>query len=1108
MTPREANGARLAATAEGPRIYNLFPLLAGPIGKWRAELPRIAAMGFNCVFVNPFHLPGRSGSLYAVKDYYRLNPLFRGTARESDEKLLEGFTLSCRRHDLLPMMDLVVNHTACDSELTARHPHWFAHEPGGGLRSPSAIDPADATKVTVWGDLAEIEYRGDASEGEIVAYFTEVVRHYVGLGFRGFRCDAAYKVPARVWRSLIVAARDTASDCVFAAETLGARLPEVHRLDRAGFDYLFNSSKWWDFESPWLLEQYEAFRALAPSIAFPESHDTERLAAELERRGLGPAAIEARCRQAYAFAASFSKGVMMPMGYEFGWRRRLDVVKTRPEDAEPRYYDLSPSIAATNAMKRATPALNEEGPQQRLSPPGDPLVVLARRTETGKEWAFTLANTQDGTANEIDTDALLEAVDANLVLSPAGEDDTAIGLGLVVEPLEVKVLRGRQPSPRSIPVPAPQRQAIHPDWAPEARILIEDVYPELDGGRFAVKRVVGDALAVWADILRDGHDVLAAVVLHRRAGARGWLEAPMRLHDNDRWVGYVRLDEIGRHLYTIETWTDHFASWRKDTLKKREAGQSIAGDLLEGRSLLAGAAARAADADRRLLQRLLREFDQSDAAARAEIMLSRLVAGVLARWPDRSDAVRYRRELEVMVDRSLARFGAWYEMFPRSQGRLPGCSGTFEDAIVRLPEIRALGFDVVYLPPIHPIGRINRKGRDNSLTAAPGDPGSPYAIGSAEGGHTAIHSELGGLDGFRRFVAATRALGMEVALDFAVQAAPDHPWVSQHPEWFVFRPDGSIKYAENPPKKYQDIVNVDFYTSGREALWRELLDVVLYWIGEGVSVFRVDNPHTKPLPFWEWLIREVQDRHPEIIFLSEAFTRPKMMRALAKLGFTQSYTYFTWRVSKAELMEYGTELAQGPAKEYFRPNFFTNTPDILPAHLQRGGRPAFRARLVLAATLSPAYGIYNGFELCENRAISGTEDYLHSEKYEYKVWDWDRPGHIKDEIAQVNRIRRDNPALHHLDNLRFYATDHPQVLFYGKASAEAANRVFIAVNLDPFAAHTAELEFPLAEMRIAEVETFTAVELFTGTEHQWRGARQRLTLDPEINPAAIFRIAR
>jgi starch synthase (maltosyl-transferring) len=1107
MTERQRGAGDSSMLREGLRIYNLFPLLAGSIAQWRATLPRIAAMGFNCVFVNPFHLPGFSGSLYAVKDYYRLNPLFRGAAQESDEALLEGFAADCARHRLLPMMDLVVNHTARDSDLATRHPHWFAHEPGGGLRSPSAIDPADAANVTVWGDLAEIEYRGDAAEAETVAYFAEVVRHHLRLGFGGFRCDAAYKVPTRVWGALIAAARDVAPGAVFAAETLGARLPEVRRLAGAGFDYLFNSSKWWDFESPWLLEQYEDFRTIAPSIAFPESHDTERLAAELERNGSSSGTLEARYRQAYAFAACFSTAVMMPMGYEFGWRRRLDVVNTRPEPVEPRHFDLSSFIADINALKRATPALNEEGPQTRLTPASDPVVVLARRSERGEDWAFALINTDDAATHGIDSDRLLEAAGTeNPALSEpaAGDSERGIGVRLMVEPLALKLLRGSRAAPRLLPAePRPSRPL---DGRPAARILIEAVYPEIDGGRFPAKRVVGDTLAVWADILRDGHDLLAAVVLHRREGAAVWQEAPMRLHDNDRWVGLVPLTENARHYYTIEAWTDAFASWRADTLKKQQAGQEIAIDLLEGRLLAAAAARRAEGADRLLFERLLADFDDAPAAERAVILLSRLLQGAMARWPDRRDAVRYRRELELVVDRPAARFSAWYELFPRSQGRLPERSATFDDAAARLPEIHAMGFDVVYLPPIHPIGRINRKGRDNSLVAAPADPGSPYAIGAAEGGHAAVHPELGGIDGFRRFVAAARALDLEVALDFAVQCAPDHPWVAQHPEWFVFRPDGTIKYAENPPKKYQDIVNVDLCGPDRDRLWRELRDIVLYWIDEGVTIFRVDNPHTKPLPFWEWLIRGVQARHPATVFLSEAFTRPKMMHALAKAGFTQSYTYFTWRVTKAELTEYGTELAQAAGKEYLRPNFFTNTPDILPLHLQQGGRPAFRVRLVLAATLSPAYGIYSGFELCENRAIPGTEEYLHSEKYEYKVWDWDRPGHIKDEIARLNRIRRENPALRQLVNLRFYPADDAQVLFYGKSSDDGANRIFVAVNLDPFARHEATVEFPLAEMHIAEVETFTAVELFTGEQHHWRGARQRIALDPAVNPASIFRV--
>jgi starch synthase (maltosyl-transferring) len=417
-----------------------------------------------------------------------------------------------------------------------------------------------------------------------------------------------------------------------------------------------------------------------------------------------------------------------------------------------------------------------------------------------------------------------------------------------------------------------------------------------------------------------------------------------------------------------------------------------------------------------------------------------------------------------------------------------------------------MGFDVIYFVPIHPIGRLHRKGPNNTLTAGPDDPGSPYAIGSKEGGHKAVHPDLGTLEDFRRFVRACHAQGMEVALDFAIQCAPDHPWVAEHPEWFVFRPDGTIKYAENPPKKYQDIVNVNFYGPHQEALWQELLSVVLFWVEQGVKIFRVDNPHTKPMPFWEWLIREVRTQDPEVIFLAEAFTRPPVMKMLAKVGYSQSYTYFTWRNFKQELTDYLTELTQTSVKEYLRPNFFTNTPDINPPFLQTGGRPAHQIRFVLASTLSSVYGIYNGFELCEATPIPGKEEYLNSEKFEYKVWDWDRPGNIKDFITAVNRIRRENPALHELENLRFYPADDDNVLFYGKMTPDRTNMVFIAVNLDPFDEHEAILEFPIAEMGLKKADTFEVEELLTGARHLWRGPLQRVVLDPEVNPCAIYRV--
>jgi starch synthase (maltosyl-transferring) len=472
----------------------------------------------------------------------------------------------------------------------------------------------------------------------------------------------------------------------------------------------------------------------------------------------------------------------------------------------------------------------------------------------------------------------------------------------------------------------------------------------------------------------------------------------------------------------------------------------------------------------------------------------------------RTNASRYRRELEVFVDRPTAKFAAWYELFPRSQSGDPNRHGTFDDVIGRLPYVRDMGFDVLYFTPIHPIGRTNRKGRNNTLTPGPDDPGSPYAIGSEEGGHDALHPELGTFDDFHRLVEAAHAHGLEIALDFAIQCAPDHPWIKEHPEWFDWRPDGTIRYAENPPKKYEDIVNVHFYRDALPSIWFALRDVVLFWIGHGVRIFRVDNPHTKPVPFWEWMIREVLDRHPEVIFLSEAFTRPKMMKQLAKVGFTQSYSYFTWRNTKSELIEYLVELTAGEPKEYLRPNFFANTPDINPIYLQTSGRAGFQARLVLAATLSSVYGIYNGFELCEGTPIPGREEYLDSEKYEIKAWDYDRAGNIRGYVTRVNQIRHDNPALQELTNLRFYNAWNDNILYYGKMTAAKDNIILIAVNLDPHHAQAANFEVPLWELDLSDWAEVAVEDLFTGHKFVWHGKVQQVWLDPGVNPCAIWRI--
>jgi starch synthase (maltosyl-transferring) len=1086
--------------SSGARIYNLFPSLVGSIDGWTAELPRIAAMGFNWVYVNPFHETGFSGSLYAVKNYERLNPLFRGDATVDDDTLLRAFVDAARVHGLRVMMDLVVNHTARDSVLASEHPEWFRRDASGAIVSPSANDPAEPGNVTVWTDLAELDYDERPERDALVAYFAGVVRHYAALGIGGFRCDAAYKVPVDVWRALIGAAHTVDPSAVFAAENLGAPREAVEALRPAGFDYLFNSSKWWDFRAPWLLEQYEAFRHIAPSIAFPESHDTPRLAAELGDRD--DAAIEAEYRFRYLFAAFFSSGVMMPIGYEYGASTPLDVVMTRPASREPARFDISAFIARVNAMKAGVPALNDEGAERAFAGTGEAIALL-RNAAAGPSFALALLNpdaTRD-VAFEGD-DVLRETSGALVDITPA--DTSAMlapGERVVLGPRELRVFASEPLAP-----PAERASRSADPRAGARPIVIEHVTPAIDGGRHAIKRIAGDHVVVEADIFREGHDAIAAAVQFRERGAGAWREAPLAPIGNDRWRGAFRLDRNARYEYTVVAWPDAWATWRHEMRVKRAAGRATANELIEGRMLVDAARARANGAEARRIDALLADVDaQCNDDARAEVLLSDAAATLMARLADRSHATTLPHPLPAIADRRAAQIGAWYEFFPRSQGTVPGVSGTFADAARRLPDIRAMGFDVVYLPPIHPIGTTFRKGPNNRLDPGPNDPGSPWAIGSAAGGHTAVDPALGTLADFDRFVAAAHANGIEVALDYALQCSPDHPYVREHPEWFAFRPDGSIKYAENPPKQYQDIVNFNWFGPHAPAFWDELRDVVLFWIGHGVRIFRVDNPHTKPFAFWEWMIADVQSRHPDVLFLAEAFTRPKVMHELAKLGFSQSYTYFTWRNFKAELTGYLEELAHGETAEYLRPNFFANTPDILPPYLQTGGRAAFRIRLVLAATLSSLYGIYSGFELCENAALPDREEYADSEKYEIRVRDWDAPGNIKADVAALNRIRRDHPALHDWRNVRFLAADHDNVIFYAKASGN--DTLLIAVNLDPFHAADVRLHLPLADLGIAPDASFAARELLGGEHLMWHGAEQTLHLDPAVNPAAILHVA-
>jgi starch synthase (maltosyl-transferring) len=717
------------------------------------------------------------------------------------------------------------------------------------------------------------------------------------------------------------------------------------------------------------------------------------------------------------------------------------------------------------------------------------------------------------------------------------------------------------------------------------RIVIENVRPQVDCGRFPIRRVIGETVTVQADVFADGHEETAAALLVRAPSQDSWREVPMTPLQNDRWEGSFTVEELGAHVYTVEGWLEPFVTWQRDLRKRLEAGQEVTVELIIGAELLKGAIAEAtnggaakpgttgggtadggastpgvaeagteesgapetyvSEGDLHRLEALARSLENPvEPGAAPPDALSPDIAAIVrrcgaigpgnrspvsgpgaagprvgdhapaaGRWNlstgGRSLAYRYEKELEVRVERPRALFGAWYELFPRSTSGVPGRHGTLADAARLLPDIADLGFQVIYLPPIHPIGRTNRKGRNNATVAEAGDPGSPWAIGATEGGHKAVHPELGTLADFDEFRKACSDHGLELAVDIAFQCSPDHPYVKEHPEWFRWRPDGSVQYAENPPKKYEDILPINFETDNWQELWEELGSVFAFWIDRGVRIFRVDNPHTKPFAFWEWVIAEIKRDHPEVIFLAEAFTRPKIMYRLAKLGFTQSYTYFTWRHSKRELMGYLNELTAGEAREYCIPSFWPNTPDILPEHLQFGGRAAFVARLVLAATLSSSYGIYGpAFELCVARGLPNREEYADSEKYELKAWEREREGNVRDAVRRINGIRRDNPALHTPWNLRFLEIDNENLLAYLKTTEDLSNTLVVVVNLDPYQSQGGRLYLPLEELGISERRPFLADELLQGSRQIWHGPSRFVTVDPAASPACVFRLQR
>ncbi len=640
------------------------------------------------------------------------------------------------------------------------------------------------------------------------------------------------------------------------------------------------------------------------------------------------------------------------------------------------------------------------------------------------------------------------------------------------------------------------------------RAIIENITPNIDGGRFPVKRVEGDTLTVQADILTDGHDKVNACLLYRKAGLKKWESNPMFSLGGERWQGSFTVDKTGLWEYTVQAWVDHPISWNYDTKRKIEGWQEVGVELQQGALLIEELLKNAPKKDQADLKKVVSIFRNPKNYEQAtQMVIDNRLMPYFQKYPLIQNPSVYAPYLQLRVDRKKASFGAWYELFPRSTADKAGKHGTFKDTIKQLPRLADLGMDVLYLPPIHPIGLAHRKGKNNSTTALPDEPGCPWAIGGKEGGHKDILPELGSIQDFRALVKAANEHGIEIALDYALQCSPDHPYVKEHPQWFKWRPDGTVQYAENPPKKYQDVLPINFETEDWANLWEELKSVLLYWIGNGVKIFRVDNPHTKSFRFWEWVITEVQQLHPDVIFLAEAFTSPAVMKYLAKAGFTQSYTYYSWRENKHELMQYMEELTKGEMKDYFRPNFWPNTPDINPFYLQNGPEPLFLTRFFMAATLSSSYGFYGPvYEFMASEPMPGKEEYIDSEKYEVRLWDWSRSNKLTDLIRRVNRIRRENAAMQQTNNITFCRVENDQLLAYLKRDEATQNFLLCIVNLDPRQSQQGFVNLPLSLVGLVPEAAYMVTDLITGARYEWRGEWNFVDLNPDFLPVHCFRI--
>ena len=982
--------------------------------------------------------------------------LFEGPADE----LLPEFLQRCNARKLKPLADLKIDSVSASGAIRNE-----------GL-TPQVLPLAGFDRS---GDPADYEH--------LISACKPVVDRLIASGLAGIRCHSSFPLPLGTWKS-IIRDRELPADWITIGWMFGLQRSEMIAALNV-FSFIPSSTAWWDGSSSWLLEEYNEVRPYGRLLAFPHDPLIRR------RSPIDPQARFSECSFRISTSASLADGWLMPMGYEHGVMSSDLRHYTAPKDYEQliegSQLDLSQQIAEANRQQKM---LAGAAPRMRQITHNSHLTTIHRPDRDGPGHMVAInADSRSVTAEEIRR----SSARIGAAIGKAPEQTLEARSVVVVE------LRPAEPIlPKSSEVPSVDAAVASP------RIAIERITPVVDEGAYAAKRSVGDVVRVEADIFSDGHDVLAAELTWKPGEDGQPQRTPMRLVQNDRWRAEFTLLRPGRHSFSIEAWLDRFGSFRRDFEKKLNAGVDISLDVLEGRRLIELAIKRSKGSLATSLRAQLKKLDKGDAA---QALLSSDLLQAMQQADDRPFAIGRERQYTVEADREAAAFASWYELFPRSMTVSPDRHGTLRDVIPRLPAIRGMGFDVLYFTPIHPIGRKNRKGRNNSLTAAPDDPGSPYAIGSEEGGHDALHPELGTLEDFRDLVRAAREAGLEIALDFAIQCSPDHPWIKQHPDWFQWRPDGSMKYAENPPKKYEDIVNVDFYAEGaKPSLWLALRDIVQGWVDLGVRTFRVDNPHTKPFPFWEWLIADIRSRDPGVIFLAEAFTRPKIMYRLGKIGFSQSYTYFTWRNTKAEIAEYITELMRPSVADIYRPHFFVNTPDINPYFLQTSGRAGFLIRAAMAATLSGLWGVYSGFELCESAALPGKEEYLDSEKYEIKVRDYDSPGNIIAEITRLNAIRNAHPALQRHTSTKFYNATNDNILYFGKQLPDALEIILVAINLDPHAPQSATIEIPLWDLGLPDEGEVLVEDLIASRQFSLRGKLQSITLDPDAMPFAVWKL--